>query len=96
MTAWNETVPPGISPAEYHENRVAAVWGVAIACIVVSFISVALRFIARFMSGVKLWWDDWFALANLVFGSLQSTQHSITNSWKAVCHHSTSCHGHDD
>lgn len=66
MVLWNETVPVGFSPAEYHENRVAAVWGVAVSCVVVSVLSLVLRFLARHVSGVVFWWDDWFALANLV------------------------------
>ncbi|KAL6718244.1 hypothetical protein ACLMJK_004332 [Lecanora helva] len=50
----------------YDQDRGGEILGAAISLMIISIITVALRFIARWRSGAQLWWDDWTILIALV------------------------------
>ena len=54
-------------PGDIHASRVHLILGVSIALLVLSFVAVALRLLARRLSGAGLWWDDWLIIAALVY-----------------------------
>ena len=53
-------------PGDIHASRAHLILGVSIALLVLSFVAVALRLLARRLSGAGLWWDDWLIIAALV------------------------------
>jgi hypothetical protein len=57
----------GAATVQPSDNRGPAIQVVQILMIVIAATSVILRFIARKLGGVSLWWDDWFILAASVF-----------------------------
>ena len=53
-------------PGDIHASKAHLILGVSIALLILSFIAVALRLLARRLSGAGLWWDDWLIIAALV------------------------------
>ncbi|CAI6341040.1 unnamed protein product [Periconia digitata] len=58
-------------PAEYwNESRVDVLIGASTFLIILTVVTIVLRFYARISSRAPLWWDDWFALATVPFALL--------------------------
>ena len=49
------------------DERQLLLIGIAITCIVLSTIAIALRLVVRWSSTAILWWDDWVAMLALVW-----------------------------
>ena len=58
-----EGPPPGI---DLSESRQASIYGTIIALWLLSIIVTGLRFLARRIQHLPLWWDDWFMLLGFV------------------------------
>lgn len=63
--------------AHIHEDRGPMIVDVSILLIVVTTISVALRFLARFIQSLPLQWDDWLSAAGLVMVVLMCVENII-------------------
>lgn len=62
----NPILTPDYPGLDIHANQEARILAVSVVLIVVSTLSVILRFVARALSKAGLWWDDWCILAALV------------------------------
>lgn len=63
--------------AHFHENKGPMIVDVSIFLIVVTTITVALRFLARFIKSLPLQWDDWLSVAGLVMVVLMCVENII-------------------
>ena len=63
---WPIITPPGPG-VDLNETQIPRITAASIIFIVISTVTVALRFLARRLSGAGLWWDDWMILAALIF-----------------------------
>ena len=60
-------------------NRGPGLVGLSVVMMVLPTIAVALRFWSRLtLKGQRFWWDDWFAIASLVYVSLLSGSSIVT------------------
>ncbi|KAI9708375.1 MAG: hypothetical protein M1820_004079 [Bogoriella megaspora] len=74
-----EGPPPGI---DLSESQQASIYGAVITLWVISVIVTCLRFIARRITHVPLWWDDWF----MVLGFASNTAMSLSTVCWVVPH----------
>ena len=63
--------PPALNTYPYpgldlNDSQAPRIIGTCVTLIIISTISVALRFLARRLSRAGLWWDDWTMLGALV------------------------------
>ena len=79
------TTPGDQSPAVVDVSQDARILGVSITFIIIPTSVVFLRFIARLLSKVTLWWDDWLVLLALLCSlGLNALQiYSKSRLWRA-------------
>ena len=63
---WPILTPPGPG-VDLNASLVPNILGANITFMIISTLTVSLRFVARHLSGAGLWWDDWMILAALIF-----------------------------
>ncbi|KAI6319271.1 hypothetical protein MCOR14_001479 [Pyricularia oryzae] len=49
-----------------HESRQGEIYATGLACLIIPFVFIALRYYARFLIAKGLWWDDWMMMIAMV------------------------------